>query len=277
MAAYLQDSIVLLGDSITSRQEVPWNLHHCLSQAYRGKLDVLNRGYGGYNTVWVNQLFDKIFTKKEDALDRPAVRLVTIFLGTNDSVLPGQNQHVPVDVFKANLRTFLTNLTSPSSPYAAAHSPQALNIVLITPTIFSPLQWEAGLPADKRSRSLESTRAYRDAVLEVGLEWKENEKEGTGWKFGVIDLWQAMVEANGGKEQGPELARFFTDGLHFTTEGYKVLWGRLERVIKVGFHGRGLDWEDLSDLPFRAPRLEDIDYSRPESVPERMGLPACRR
>ncbi|WVR07609.1 hypothetical protein IAU60_004651 [Kwoniella sp. DSM 27419] len=276
MAATLNDALIILGDSLTSRQEVPWNLHHCFSDAYRGKLDVLNRGYGGWNTAWIRQLFPKIFAKKEDAGDKPAVRLVTIWLGTNDSVIPGEKQHVPLDEFEANMNFFLDSLTSTSSPYATAHLPEALNIVLITPTIYDPNTWESDLPAEKKSRRLDHTRKYKDAVLKLGKEWKSKEKHGSGWKIETIDLWEAIVTANKGSED-TNMDHWFNDGLHFTTAAYGILFDKLTKVIKEDFKGRGLDWDDIEDLPFRAPRWEDIDEKRPETVTERMNLPACRR
>ncbi|WWD19723.1 hypothetical protein CI109_104187 [Kwoniella shandongensis] len=277
MAEPLNDAIVLFGDSLTSRQEVPWNLHHRLSQSYRGKLDVINRGYGGYNTVWLRELFDKIFTKKEKVEGtRPVVRLVTIWLGTNDAALPGHAQHVPLSTFKTNMNHFLHSLTSPSSPYAASHNPKAKNIILITPTIFNPLQWEADLPDKDKSRKLETTRKYKDAVLELGEEWRaKSEKE--GWGLGVVDLWGAMAAANGGKEEGKELEKFFNDGLHLTTDGYDVLWQQASKIIKQDFAGRGLDWEDVKDLPFRAPTWEEINYDHPETIKDKLKLPACRQ
>ena len=44
-----------------------------------------------------------------------------------------------------------------------------------------------------------------------------------------------------------------SDGVHLSTKGYEVLWKEIERVIKVDFKGRGLDWDDFDDLPGRAP------------------------
>ncbi|KAK8853297.1 hypothetical protein IAR55_004001 [Kwoniella newhampshirensis] len=281
MAEPLNDAIVLFGDSLTSRQEVPWNLHHRLSQSYRGKLDVINRGYGGYNTAWLRGLFDKIFSKKStdnaEEGSRSVVRLVTIWLGTNDAVLPGHVQHVPLETFESNMNHFLTCLTSHDSGYAAAQNPQAMNIILITPTIFSPLVWESDLPDKERSRNLETTRKYKDAVLEIGEDWKGRMKGGPGWKLGVVDLWNGIVEANGGNEEGKELEKFFNDGLHLTTEGYNVLWKGVTRVIKDEFKGRGLDWEDTKVLPFRAPTWEEVDYDLPETTKDKLKLPACRR
>ena len=44
-----------------------------------------------------------------------------------------------------------------------------------------------------------------------------------------------------------------SDGLHLTTKGYTLLWDNLSALIKTELKGRGLDYEDLDDLPRRAP------------------------
>jgi hypothetical protein len=44
-----------------------------------------------------------------------------------------------------------------------------------------------------------------------------------------------------------------SDGLHFTSEGYRVLWDEYTKLVKTDFKGRGLDWENATDLPRRVP------------------------
>ena len=44
------------------------------------------------------------------------------------------------------------------------------------------------------------------------------------------------------------------DGLHLTTKAYAVLWKEYTKLVKTTFKGRGLDWDDLTDLPFRVPK-----------------------
>lgn len=146
-------------------------------------------------------------------------------VGTNDSVLPGTPQHLSLSDFETNLRTILTNLTSPDSEYAVSETP--VSIVLITPAPCLLSQMEE---TRRTSRSLERTREFRDAVLKIGEEWKDKEleqehagagietghtdgessREGTReknrWKIETIDLWEAMVASAGG--EGEELAPY---------------------------------------------------------------------
>lgn len=131
MAMPMQDCIVLFvsyfqracvlkadeqGDSITNRQDVPGTLQTLMCEAYRRHLDVLNRGFGGYNTtMYVLQLsdlpivsmgtlsevdkltgsartlFDKIFAPKS-ATDAPQVRLVTIWFGESPDLADSHDQ-----------------------------------------------------------------------------------------------------------------------------------------------------------------------------------------
>jgi hypothetical protein len=43
------------------------------------------------------------------------IKLMTIWFGTNDSVLEGESQHVPLDKYKANLSHLDTKILRPKS------------------------------------------------------------------------------------------------------------------------------------------------------------------
>ena len=43
---------LLFGDSITQHSFMPGGLGQSLADAYQRRLDIVNRGYGGYNTEW---------------------------------------------------------------------------------------------------------------------------------------------------------------------------------------------------------------------------------
>jgi hypothetical protein len=84
----------------------------------------------------------------------------------------------------------------------------------------------------RRSRTLERTSEFRDAVLRIGEEWKGREGDQAGtetgmgmatedttgdgsaersgvrkrWKIQTINLWEAMVDSAGG--EGDELAPY---------------------------------------------------------------------
>ncbi|CAN0465067.1 unnamed protein product [Hapterophycus canaliculatus] len=62
-----------------------------LAHWWERRFDVVNRGFSGYNTRWLMPLVEKIFVPDRDG--NAPVKLVTIFLGANDCVLPGHRQH----------------------------------------------------------------------------------------------------------------------------------------------------------------------------------------
>lgn len=41
--------------------------------------------------------------------------------------------------------------------------------------------------------------------------------------------------------------------MHPNSIGYRLLWTAMSKLIKAKFKGRGLDHDDLDDLPLRAP------------------------
>ncbi|TXT07885.1 uncharacterized protein COLE_04809 [Cutaneotrichosporon oleaginosum] len=192
--------------------------------------------------------------------------------GANDSVLPDAEQavaqHVPLDEYEANLRFFLEGLTSPASPYAVAHA-RGLNIVLVTPPpLCVPLM---GGGAFAREREPATTKAYADVVLRLGEEYAG--KAGENWRIGTVDMWGATLKAAGG--EGEELAKYLSDGLHLTSEGYAVFWDEYTKLVKTVFKGRGLDWESLDDLPLRMPPWDTVDAARPDILAG-MRLPPIR-
>ncbi|OCF38036.1 hypothetical protein I317_04819 [Kwoniella heveanensis CBS 569] len=274
MAKPLQDCIILFGDSLTERQDVPQTLDERMNRAYGRKLDVLNRGFGGYTSTLGVALLDHIFAPKEDAAASPVVRLVTLFFGTNDSVNFPNPRATPPEVFKSNTHHMLTQLTSPTSPYAIADTP--VHIILITPP--PPYDPQVPLPA-KWVRDQARSLRFAEAVRELGKEWKVregSEENQTGWRVEVLDLWAEMEKRAGGLGHG--LAPFFHDGCHMTTEGYQVLWDLYTDLIKGKWKGHGLDWEDEQDLPMRVPWYGHLDMDQlEESLKEELRLPACRR
>ena len=74
---------LLFGDSITQRsfQYGGWGAH--LANAYQRKVDVLNRGYSGYNSRWALQLLDRVLPAEKAG----KILLATVFFGANDAAL----------------------------------------------------------------------------------------------------------------------------------------------------------------------------------------------
>ncbi|KZV96498.1 SGNH hydrolase [Exidia glandulosa HHB12029] len=243
------DNIILFGDSIT---EVSWQaggLGFLLADAYRRKLDVLNRGFGGYNTEWALPIFEQVIPKKDEQAHLPTTRLVVIWFGANDAALPGSPQHVPLERYKANLATMVSMLRDPSSEWY--HAPERTKILLVTPppieekaiahvlaTVFNPPQ-----PLD---RQFDNTKLYAEAVKAVGAEHD----------VPVIDMWSAIWDAAGQNVEA--LGQFLPDGLHLNAAGYKHAFDLIVDAIAK-------NWPELkhSDVKQVYPHWSNIDKANP--------------
>ena len=107
-------------------------------------------------------------------------------------------KHVPVSVFRKNMEEILNRLTSPSSPYAIAHSDYPVSIILITPGGV-----QDSMRNDPHHVLAAESKKYSDAVLDIGQQWALKNKEGNNWKIGTIDLYGAILKAGelGGRER----------------------------------------------------------------------------
>lgn len=76
-------------------------------------MDIVARGYSGYNTRWALRVLDRVFPA-ETEVDGGGVPLaVTVFFGANDACLHDRCcafQHVPLPEYKQNLRSIVSYL-----------------------------------------------------------------------------------------------------------------------------------------------------------------------
>ncbi|TLD20968.1 gb [Venturia nashicola] len=250
--APLYDQIVLFGDSITEFGETcngaGIGYVAALRQAYVRRLDVVNRGFSGYNTNLALRVMHRAIPSTSDA----NVRIVGLFFGANDSCFPTKvnNQCVPLPEFKSNLIKILRH------PNLSGHNAR---IFLITnPPVIEEMQYAIdqakGYPL---RRTAENTKKYADAIREVGKDLG----------IPVVDLWSAiMLEAGWNpKHEGPlpgctetppndVLTKYLIDGLHLTPLGYDLLHNTIMECI-------ARHWPDhLPDnLPFVLPRWDAGD------------------
>lgn len=122
------DQIILFGDSITQQsfnQDLGFGFGAALSDAYVRSIDVVNRGFSGYNTRQALHVLPRVLPPPEHA----RVRLMTVWFGANDARLPGTlggpQQHVPLDEYKANVKALVNHAN------VQAHT--GIRIILITP------------------------------------------------------------------------------------------------------------------------------------------------
>ncbi|KAG4025361.1 hypothetical protein MFRU_060g00370 [Monilinia fructicola] len=226
MAPY--DQFILFGDSITQGSNDPngFSFASALQNAYARKLDIVNRGFAGYNTNHALEVLPQFFPTPEQA----RVRFLLIFLGANDlSRGPFMNQYVPLHQFTENLKKII------SHPLVKAHNP---SIILVTPAPVDEatckdtnVEWGVS----DEPRRVKDTRDYRNAVKKIG----EDEK------LAVVDIWSKFMSSCGWNEgddvtkmpgleengKDERLRKLLYDGLHFSGEGYKILFEEVTKCI----------------------------------------------
>ncbi|EXL40244.1 hypothetical protein FOCG_17234 [Fusarium oxysporum f. sp. radicis-lycopersici 26381] len=212
--------LLLFGDSITQGAS---SLQSELARRYVRRLDVLNRGFGGYNTNSALTLLPSFFPAVAPSRTVPRVAAMTVHFGANDSCSPGEPQHCDLDTFKTNIRRIL------NWEGVRLHKTKVL---LVTP---SPVE-EYRLPHDGKGRA-DRVAMYADAIRDIGKQ--EN--------VPVVDLWTAMMRTANWKDDAVdgilpgssrtvpsmELGRLFYDGLHLNQEGYGIYTEELLRVLEA--------------------------------------------
>ncbi|KAF9452289.1 SGNH hydrolase [Macrolepiota fuliginosa MF-IS2] len=222
MAAKVQDVILLFGDSITQGAWEPGlnALGQRLSHVYARRLDVVNRGFSGYNTEWGLPVFEQCIAKREDK-GAPRIQLLTIWFGANDACIHPSPQHIPLERFKDNIRKMVQMVKSPDSEY---YSPWT-RVILLTPPPVNTHQRLADLqsrnPPLALDRLFDTTKLYAQVVQEIG------EQEGVA----VVDVWTLLWDASGRDEAS--LNQYLIDGLHLNGVGYEVVYNQLMETIRA--------------------------------------------
>jgi len=116
------DKFLLFGDSITQGgcDQSGFAFAAALQHDYARRLDVVNRGFSGYNTANAVVILPSIIQPPTNS----NIRLITVFFGANDAVIEGFPQHVPFEEYCRNLKQILTHSV------VTAHCPK---ILLINP------------------------------------------------------------------------------------------------------------------------------------------------
>ncbi|KAI0328126.1 SGNH hydrolase [Cubamyces sp. BRFM 1775] len=212
---------MLLGDSITELSFAKGGFATRLAEAYVRKMDVINRGFSGYNTDLIMPVFEQCFTTQRDEPYAPKVRILVIWFGANDAALPSTPQHVPLARYKANLASIVQAVRSPASP---RYSPETC-VILMTPPPVQHERWARewaaykGVAAQAPDWDFESAKLYAEGVVEVG------ESEGVP----VVDVWTKMWEAAG--KDLDKVGEFLADGLHLNEKGYELAYLALTETI----------------------------------------------
>ncbi|KAJ3100844.1 isoamyl acetate-hydrolyzing esterase [Phlyctochytrium planicorne] len=200
-----------------------------LQNAYVRNVDVVTRGFSGYTTRDMLPLITPILSTYQSTSPTHPLLLI-LWLGTNDAVLPGYPQNVPLEDYKANLKSLLT--TSKTIHLS-------LKIIFMTPP---PLDVKSlGPPI---TRSLNSTKTYYKATLSIE-EWAT---QTFGQDVTLLDTWTAMGVTADMDDTSlcVKIRPLLRDGLHLSAKGSTLIGDAILNTIASR-------WEELQ--PGRLPQM----------------------
>lgn len=132
-AAHLQPKrkkALFFGDSITQHGLNPsingWLCE--FSDWWTRRVDVINRGFSGYNSRWGVLIVDEVVVSENPDL-------VFVFFGANDAVDTWVGQHVPINEYKSNMERIFDVLQSVMNVLEAAYFHSELSYSTMHPCI----------------------------------------------------------------------------------------------------------------------------------------------
>jgi lysophospholipase L1-like esterase len=223
-------SFVLFGDSITQQSfslTSGWALP--IADAHATSVDVLNRGFSGYNTRWALAVVKSVITTRLFS----QLELVTVFFGANDCVSAGlsgdwSRQHVPVDEYESNLRRIVAHVQSLEN-----RDRSTPRVVVIAPPPVDEEAWLrrtvekwAGVNGVRAedipcNRRLETVKEYAAAARRVAV----------ACNVPFVDLCSDMLAS------ATDWKSYLYDGLHLNASGAAFLAAKLQHVIDSEFSG----------------------------------------
>ncbi|KNC82335.1 hypothetical protein SARC_05374 [Sphaeroforma arctica JP610] len=193
---------VLIGDSITQYSANPYILGFgdLLGFEYTRRVDVINRGLSGYTTEKMlrTNAFDHIMNEVS-YFESPA--LITLFLGTNDAIVPPDPVSVPLKKYVRNMKTMVKTIKNIYKD---------TSILLICP----PPVDDSKFP----NRNNHVTGLYADACMTLAAMLK----------VPSVELYTHMQAL-------PDWKSCFVDGLHFSKRGHQEVFKVIKQKIDTAF------------------------------------------
>ncbi|XP_022145518.1 GDSL esterase/lipase CPRD49-like [Momordica charantia] len=204
MVGPVRPKFVLFGSSIVqySFDDRGWGAD--IANLYARQADVILRGYAGWNSSQALQVVDEVFPK--DSIIQPSLAIV--YFGGNDAIIPlpfPGGSHVPLPQFIDNMTKIACHIKSLSTTTRS---------IFLTPPPVNSDQIRELLPGLEKLRTMENLEIYTDALIdicrEIGVEY--------------VDLFRAV-------QKREDWLTFFTDGVHFTEEGSRVVFDEIKNTI----------------------------------------------
>ncbi|KAG6504266.1 hypothetical protein ZIOFF_036597 [Zingiber officinale] len=231
---------VLFGSSIVQYSFSNGGWGAILADVYARKADILLRGYLGWNSRRAVQVVEEVFPKvpceafpkiqntsvigEPDAAVQPS--LVIVNFGGNDSMgsdPSGLGPHVPLPEYVENMRKIATHLKSLS---------EKTRIIFLTPPPVNQEMFrgsQIGPLLTRLVRTNELLQMYSEACIKLCKEMDI--------KF--IDMFNAIQMRDDWE------TACFTDGIHLSSEGSKIVVAEIIKVLKNAGWEPSLYWKSM--------------------------------
>ncbi|CAN1259383.1 GDSL esterase/lipase CPRD49, partial [Linum perenne] len=203
---------VLFGSSIVQLSYGNGGWGSALSEIYSRSADVILRGYYGWNSRRAVQ----------DAAEQPS--LVIVYFGGNDSMGPhssGLGPHVPLPEYVDNMKKICLHLKSLSDTTRV--------IVLSTPPVDEARRFHRSEYLSEIVRTNELCGQYSEACIKLCKELD----------LKVVDLFSAL------QTRSDWTTACFTDGIHLSAEGSKIVVKEILKVLKEAEWSPSLHWKEM--------------------------------
>ena len=228
-SSYVNPRLILFGDSLTQYSFSVGGWGSLIADAFQRNVDVINRGFSGYNSLWLKIVLKNIF----EPIDISSFDAVVVLIGTNDASLPHVNyrQHVPLKLFKENMSFICRFLLSGGI--------KKENIILISPPSLHEENYVIFCSSKDRAidRSNEVTKQYAEVVLSIA----------SSLNLKHVDLFSLTFKMQKNES-------LFVDGLHLSEKGNSILAEALLPHLNDIF----------GSLPQMMPDWKNIDEKNPE-------------
>ncbi|OUM52811.1 hypothetical protein BVG19_g2037 [[Candida] boidinii] len=223
MSEYQFPKFLMFGDSITQRAfdqyplpgistQLEFALGPALVGTYTRKMDILQRGFSGYNSEWVKYLLPKILEYEHDSKkEHENIKIAYLFIGTNDGRLPDSKLHVPIERYEENLKEMIDLFLE-----------KRIKLIIVAPGLHFAEKWYDFNPIDKEQKTGTDPKEllkYADVTVKVANEYK----------LPYINMSQIMTDS------GIALDELLCDGIHYTGKGYKLFFDNLLETIKLNY------------------------------------------
>jgi lysophospholipase L1-like esterase len=202
-----------------------------LTLYFMRRLQIINRGYAGYNTDWALQY--GVIPSTHTTNNK--VELTTLWFGANDAISPDKPQHVPLGKFSKNLIEIIHRILKFSKRLIILTPPpidrdkyekwkQSSWFVATNPSSSSSTS-TSSMMVVPNDRSNELVKPYIDEIIKIVQE--QQQQQFSPQVLQVINVFNLFNQ-----QQSQLLGSLVSDGLHLSAKGEMLIFQTIIETLQ---------------------------------------------